>query len=468
MITDFTFNNMNLWNFVLQMGMLAAILITANILRRKIPLVKKALMPTAVLAGFIALTLRVTNVINFDIQLMEKITYHTIAIGFIALSLIVQKKETSYSKAFIGSKSGALIVSTYVMYGAIGLMISIGLAYTIRPEMFKAAGILLAMGYGQGPGQANNIGATYEALGFAGGQSFALSLAAMGFLVACIVGVIYLNYMKKRNLLTRIADPNAQEVHYVEDFENKNEIPVSESVDRFSIQLALVFLVYLATFFVAMGLTKALQSTGSGIAESVIPVVWGFNFIFGALIAVIVRSIMSGFRKAGIMTRQYQNNYLLARISGYAFDLMIVTGICTINFEKLAGLWLPFVLMAVFGAIAIFFYMKWICKKLYPDYYYEAFLAMFGMQIGVISSGILLLREADPRFETPAANNLVLGSSFAIGFGIPMLLLIGLAPKSDLMVFLTLGICILYFFILLAYVLFVKPDLHRLKKEEAK
>jgi ESS family glutamate:Na+ symporter len=82
---------------------------------------------------------------------------------------------------------------------------------------------------------------------------------------------------------------------------------------------------------------------------------------------------------------------------------------------------------------------------------------MFGMMTGVISSGILLLRETDPGFETPAANNLVLGSSFAIGFGIPMLLLIGMAPKSDIMALITMGCCAVYFFVLLGYIFLVKP-----------
>jgi ESS family glutamate:Na+ symporter len=454
---DFSNQNAVLWEFILQMGMLAAILMTANILRRKVPLIKKALMPTAVLAGFIALILRLFNIINLNVRLMEMVTYHAIAIGFIALSLIIPKKETNYSRAFIGSKTGALIVSTYLIQGLAGLLVSIGLAYTIRPGLFKAAGILLPMGYGQGPGQANNVGSTYEALGFAGGQSFGLSIAAAGFAAACVIGVIYLNILKRKNLLIRIGRTASNETRSIDDYENKNEIPVSESVDRFSIQVALVLIVYFATWGVSSGITKLLRSAGSSFTESLIPIIWGFNFIFGSLLAVILRGIMRLFRNTGIITRQYQNNYLLARVSGYAFDLMIITGICTINFKKLSGLWLPFVLMTVLGAVVTFFYLKWICKKLYPDYYYEGFLSMFGMMTGVISSGILLLRETDPAFETPAANNLVLGSSFAIGFGIPMLILIGMAPKSDVMVLVTAGCCAVYFTMLLGYIFLVKP-----------
>ena len=51
------------------------------------------------------------------------------------------------------------------------------------------------MAYGQGSGQANNVGSTYEALGFVGGRSFGLSLAATGYLCACVVGVYFRQIM---------------------------------------------------------------------------------------------------------------------------------------------------------------------------------------------------------------------------------------------------------------------------------
>ncbi len=57
------------------------------------------------------------------------------------------------------------------------------------------------MAYGQGPGQANNVGTTYETLGMDGGRSFGLSLAAVGYLVACVVGVIYLNILNSKKKL---------------------------------------------------------------------------------------------------------------------------------------------------------------------------------------------------------------------------------------------------------------------------
>jgi len=153
------------------------------------------------------------------------------------------------------------------------------------------------------------------------------------------------------------------------------------------------------------------------------------------------------------MKRQYQNNYLLSRISGLLFDFMIITGIASINIDDLSGYWIPFVLMAVTGGIVTFLYLRFMSKKLYKGYEYEGFFSMYGMLTGTISSGVLLLREIDPDMETPAANNLITGSSFGIAFGVPMLLLIGMAPKSDFMTWLVFGLVIIYLIALMLFIL---------------
>ena len=67
--------------------------------------------------------------------------------------------------------------------------------------------------------------------------------------------------------------------------------------------------------------------------------------------------------------------------------------------------------------------------------------------------GVILLREIDPNMETPAANNLVTGSSTGILFGIPMLIFIGLAPKNPPLV---IVICAVYLALLLCFMFFVK------------
>ena len=450
---DFSANNTPLWSPIVQIGIIAGLILLSNILRRKIPLVKNSLMPTAVLAGFILLILRTFNLVPVTVEFLEIITYHALALGFISLSLRVPEKHADDS-AMIGSKSGALIVSTYLVQATVGLAVSLTLAYTVMPKFFKASGILLAMAYGQGPGQANNIGGSYEAQGMLGGRSFGLTLAAAGYLCACIVGVIYLNMLNKKKNVSRIRDKDDVSGSVtIDTFQDKNEIPVAESIDKLSVQVALVFVVYLATFLFTWGITSLLGAVAPGFAKTVSDLLWGFNFIVGSMLAIVCRSVISGLRKSRIMNRQYQNNYLLSRISGLAFDVMIVAGIASIELKDLSGNWVPFILMAILGGIATFVYLLFMCKKLYPGYAYEGFLSMFGMLTGTISSGVLLLREIDPDMKTPASNNLITGSSFGIAFGFPVLLVVGFAATSEINAWISLGLILVYLAALLFFIL---------------
>ena len=450
---DYSAMNTGLWSPIVQVAIVAGVILLANVMRRKLAFVRNAMIPTAVLAGFIMLIGKFVGIIQVNVEFFEMLTYHAIAIGFIAMSLRTPEDDGIEAGKHVGVKSGAIIVGSYMVQGTIGLLISLGLAFTIKPDMFKAAGILLPMGFGQGPGQANNIGATYEALGFAGGQSFGLAIAATGYICACIVGVFYINLLIRRGKLQRTNHDEVSGSVTIDTFQDENEIPVAESLDKFSVQAALVMVVYGLTYMVTWGATTGIAAISQDIANTINPIMWGFNFIIGSALAMAGRKVLSQLRKAKLMNRKYQNNYLLSRISGLAFDIMIVAGLACIEMEDLSGLWLPFILMAVLGAIGTLIHLQFVCKVVYKDYYYEGLVSMFGMMTGTISSGVLLLRELDPHMKTPAGNNMVLGSSCAILLAVPLLILIGMAPKSTMFTFITLACLIIYYFILLGIVL---------------
>lgn len=450
---DFSSANATLWAPIIQLGIIAMLILVANVLRRKIAFIRNSLMPTAVLAGFLMLLLRNLGFKVIDGVFLESVTYHAIALGFIALSLRVPEDAEGESK-FLAPKNGALIVSTYLVQALTGLAIALILAYTVMPDLFKASGILLPMAYGQGPGQANNVGTTYEALGMVGGRSFGLSLAAAGYLCACLVGVVYMNILSRKDALTRTKEKDYLSGSVtVDTFQADDEIPVAESVDKCSVQAALVAIIYLLTYLAIDGVVSLLENFAPGLAATVSTLLWGFNFIVGSVIATGCRVLFVNLRRVKLMHRQYQNNYLLSRISGVAFDFMIVAGIASIEVNDLSGYWLPFLLMAVMGGIVTFAYLMWMCKKLYPNYVYEGFFSMFGMLTGTISSGVLLLREIDPELKTPASNNLVTGSSFGIVFGFPMLLIVSFAPKSTTTIWLSIAFVIAYLTVLILFML---------------
>jgi ESS family glutamate:Na+ symporter len=85
---------------------------------------------------------------------------------------------------------------------------------------------------------------------------------------------------------------------------------------------------------------------------------------------------------------------------------------------------------------------------------------MYGMLTGTASTGVILLREIDGDFKTPASDNLVYQNFPAIVFGFPMMLIATYAPKQPLI---TLGILVL-FFITMNIILFRSLIFRRKKK----
>ena len=461
-----TFNQPIAWNWLVQFCILATALLIGNILRTKIPFLRKSLIPSALIGGLLLLVFKAIpgceGLINKPV--MEIVTYHALGLGFVALALKNNKIESKSTPMKV-IETGALTASTYVIQGIVGLIVSI-LFFYFGKKLFYAAGLLLPMGYGQGPGQALNFGkiftgwAAKQGIDFPGAD-FGLSIAATGFIVGSIVGVVYMNILRRRGVLSRQKIVEAQ-MNKLEDYEGKGEIPDAESIDKLSVQICMVLFVYFLVFL----FTNWIQGMELGDfgTNTLKPMLWGFNFLIGTLFGILFKWLLGRFKKAKLMSREYINNYMLNRISGFCFDIMIVAGTAAINFNEFGKFVLPFILIVTLGAIVTFVNVLWISKHLYPDYKYEGFFSMFGMLTGTASNGMILLREIDPKFETPAANNLVLQTLSAIVLGFPVLLLVGYAPQSLKATWITLGVLVVFWIALTVFML--RTKIFKRKKEK--
>ncbi|MDY0210424.1 MAG: hypothetical protein RBQ91_03330 [Acholeplasma sp.] len=443
------YESLGTWIGIIYLVIISLLLLLGNIIRRKVPVFRKSLLPTAVIAGLLGLFLKEmvvrpmadaeilltqAQIVSFN-QFLNLVTYHTLAIGFIAMGLKVNEKLQIKTNRAHSYFNGMVIVSTYLLQGIVGIGISLILAYTFMPVFQTgpglATGILLPFGFGQGPGQANNFGMIYETFdpnGFVGGQSYGLAIASMGFIWASIGGVFYLNKFKK---LKVSGEEKISTLTSLQEIEAPDEIPVAESMDKMTVQIALILGVYGATLLTMFGLTK-LASLNPGVYKMVGSLIWGFNFIFGMMLALLARKFFVFLRKTGLMTRQYPNNFMLNRISGVVFDVMVVSSILAINMEDLSqnNIWIAFLLVASIGGLATIIYLHFLTKRVYKEYPLEGFAAMFGMLTGTASTGIALLREVDPFYKTPAATDLVTGTTTAILFGLPILLIASYAPQG--------------------------------------
>ena len=374
-------------------------------------------------------------------QNLEIITYHALALGFIATAFKPVSKKHSKKRGAEIFNTGVTTVSTYLLQGVLGMGITLLVALGID-GFFSASGILLPFGFGQGPGQALNYGTIYQNdHGFVGGASFGLTIAGIGFLVASLGGVIHLNLLKRRGY-TITHEDDIVETLSPEEIQASDEIPMNGSMDKITVQFAFVFGVYMLTHALLLVLGTLIPGLAS--------VLYGFNFLIGVLMATTMRLVCNYLRRRGIMKKQYVNGFLLDRISGFFFDLMVVASIAAIRIDVLGDTWWVIPLICAVGAFATYFYNRFVARKFFPRYAEEQFLMMYGMLTGTASTGLILMREIDPGFKTPAANNLVYQNFPAIVFGFPLMLLATLAPKQPFLTFLLL----FAFFIVMNVILF--------------
>ena len=458
------FWDFNVWGGINLIAALLISLILANALKRTIRPLQASLIPTSVLGGLLLLLAAgiykvITKRTLFESAVfggngttnLEIITYHMLALGFIATTFKSSGGKLTKKRTGEIFNTGVTTVSTYLLQGVFGMVISLIAALAV-PGFFKAAGILLPFGYGQGTGQALNYGGIFENdYGFAGGKSFGLSVAALGFLSASIGGVIYLSWLKRKGRIT--VSIGSEKAFRSEEIQGVNEIPMQESIDKLTIQVALVITAYLISYLLMFFLGKALPGMRS--------VIFGFNFLLGVLSATLVKLVLGMMKKMKILKREYVNDFLMTRTSNFFFDIMVVAGIAAIRLSVLQKYWGIILIMGIIGLVITFIYNHFVAKTLFPEYTEEQFLMMYGMLTGTASTGIILLREIDPEFKTPASDNMVYQNFPAIVFGFPMMLLATMAPVRP---WLTLIILTL-FFIVMNVILFRNVLIRMIRKK---
>lgn len=441
------------WGFFSLLAVLLASLLVANMLRRSIKFLNNSLIPTSVLGGGVLVVVAavykaITGEIMFDAEFfgsngtatLELLTYHCLALGFVASTFKPSKGKLTKQRTTEIFNTGVTTVATYLMQGVLGMVISIVAALVIN-GFFSAAGMLLPFGYGQGTGQALNYGGIFENdFGFTGGKSFGLTIAALGFISSGIGGVIHLNVLKRKGKIK--IKKKSTEVIEAGQIQSANEIPMQESIDKFTVQIALIALAY----FIAYLLMHLLGNLLPGMKS----VIYGFNFLLGVIAATVVKVSLKGLKRIGVVKREYTNDFLMTRASNFFFDLMVVAGIAAIRFSALQNSWGIIIIMGVLGLLLTYGYNYFVAKTLFPDYCEEQFLAMYGMLTGTASTGIILLREIDGEFASPAADNLVYQNFPAIVFGFPLMVLATLAPVKPILTTAVLFV----FFVVMNLILF--------------
>lgn len=400
------------WDIIVYFLLIGVLLFVGKILKKNVPFLNRIVLPTALLGGIIGLLLSSVFIpwsYTIDVDVMTAIVYHALALGFISLSL---KRTKTDNKKKLWS-TGMVITSTYALQGFIGILMIL-LFYS---DKFVGAGMLLPLGFGQGPGLATSFGRMWTEMLGGYGVALGASYAFLGFVFGGTVGVLAINVLARKKGIEKIKrywDDSVQKTSI--EIDSVKEISV---LDGLTVQVVVIFLIYGLVWLTLFLLESVLLSLGN-IGQTIFNLLSGFNFILGIAYALIYKQIIKKMESKGKNLNFMTNDYILSNISSLCFNFMITGAVLTITIDFLTEFGWLLILISAIGGVATLFYIRYITKKVYTQYQDEYFVGLFGMLTGVASTGIALLKGLDRNLESPVAEEMVLGSGTAITMVLPL------------------------------------------------
>jgi ESS family glutamate:Na+ symporter len=415
------------WSIFLDLGIICLALLLATFIRTRVRFFQKFLIPNALIAGFILLPFYnyLAPRLGINREGLENLVFHLLNLSFVAMSLRGMGMKGAGKRIF---SSAVTIVIQYTLQVIVGFGLTLVFIYTFLPKLFPSFGFLMPLGFGLGPGQAFAIGKGWEALGFEGGGNLGLVFAAVGYILACFVGIALINIGRKRGWMdSQLATAIEQRRLRTGVLPLKSNKPVgslltteTEAIDTLSFNLALVLGVYLLAFLFLKLLTFLLSFAGS-MGTQLATNLWGIAFIFAAVIAMFVKRIFRAFK-----IDHSVDNGTLTRVAGGCIDIMVTAAIAAITIVLLTRFWIPILTIAVAGGIVSTLTIFWTASRLFTDNRFCRAIMFYGCLTGTLSTGLALLRVVDPDFKTPVATDYMYGSGITFVLVIPLILMLNL------------------------------------------
>ncbi len=394
MTSPFPFESMLVFSW------LACMLLIGVVLRAKISFLQRFLFPSCLLGGIIGLFLIHTPLIHIDVFDLETFAYHFFNISFISVGLTQgndQKKNASRSKALIKGPAWMALVqgSCFGLQAAVGGLLVI-LFGVLGLKLFPTFGFLVPLGFEEGPGQALSVGKVWEGFGFAQAATLGLTFATIGYFFAFFVGVPLVNWGIRKGLATHATKDLPRDllsgiISKDRQTESAGKLALhTGNIDSMAFQAALVGLVYLLTYVFVKYIGMLLPADAAKI-------MWGFFFVFGLLLAVLIRLCFQKWGVAHLVDPGIQR-----RITGWSIDFLMVATIMAIQLLVVWKYALPIAVLSVINGWLTTLVVLYLGKRLW-SYNLERTAAIYGAVTGTVSCGLLLLRIADPDFKTPVA-----------------------------------------------------------------
>lgn len=408
------------------------LLMLGTLIRAKVPLFQKLLFPSSLIGGLIGFVL-----INLDLvgmptstgwkditpNIFSMITFHLFAFGFVGIGLLQTKKPASGKVVMRGALWIALVFGmTFSVQALIGKGVSCCGRICSGARLETVNGYLLGAGFTQGPGQTQGLRHHLaDLLSDRERPERRLAFAAVGFLVAGIVGVPLAFYGIKRGWCTGGRSGELPQNFLRGLMDRGDNPPCSHStthpanIDNLGFHVGLMAAIYGVAYLFGLLFSKYMPAGIAGLG-------FGLTFCWGMFLAMLLRKFMG---KIDIL--HLIDGETTRRLVGGSVDFMICAVFLGIEMKALQEVLLPFIVAIAVATFITLIICVWFGRRS-PEYGFERCLIMFGYATGTAASGLLLLRIADPDYETPVAVEGGLMNVFSCLTFLPVTLSMPFAP----------------------------------------
>lgn len=277
------------------------------------------------------------------------------------------------------------------------------LAVLILVPLFNVSpmfGALIEIGFEGGHGTAAGMAPVMTELGFEEGGDLALAMATVGILSGVIIGVIAVNWAARRGHSETLDVESNQDPEIAQGFYHRDQpsggaqTVRSESLDSLTLHIGIIAV----AIIIGQGILSGLQAVEQWLwADSIEIFAYVPLFPLAMLGGVIIQLVADKTGLANLIDRG-----TMERIQGLALDTLIIAALATLSLDAIANNIGPFAILAIAGIAWNVFVLFFLAPRFIQSFWFERGIADFGQSMGVTATGLLLLRMADPKQESPA------------------------------------------------------------------
>ena len=437
-------------NFMMAFGWASVMLCLGVFLRAKVSFFQNMLVPASVIAGilgfaFVNICQETGYSYGTDTAMYTSVVNNLFTVSFISISLTdnTEKDSNGVKKIFKGAIALGLIwclLYAFTPIVATLIIMVVGKSF----HMDAVYGMLIQFAFCQGPGQAAAYGQIFEQYGWTDAGMTAITFAALGFVVAFLIGIPMAKAGIKKGLARHCGeiDEKIKKGYYRK--EEQTEYMIKDTTCNSNIEtMAFHFALIGGCYILAVGISKILGMIPGFLGSSM----ENMMFMNGMYAAYLVKAIMKKLKIDFL-----KENILQSKITGLASDYLVVCAFMAISVNVIQRWIVPILIVTITITILTFLISLYFGCRIGGTNDFERTLGIYGTCTGTVPSGISLLRIVDPNFETTTsielgACNVVMLCSTPV-----YILILALASGTLSLMYTMVGLCICT----LAYLIILK------------